>query len=240
MCDDPAMERRGDESGMNDGVAGCGSGSPLPSVREKNKLPGEAVPEPGARWDWCASVLPRKEPDTACIQRGDKHHFRGDRFDLPCIPLGGGCRRIVQGCVGREASDATLPTMTARPDRCDRGSLLQKTSACFKSGPAVQGTDRLWRFCLLPDLTLAKANWKSKSIKVLSLNNVLANQILGSGHGRHRAKKKFLAAAAGEGHRARPAASGCAEWGFPGTRRAGTRRMPAPLPIHAGRTGKPR
>ena len=93
----------------------------------KNKLPGEAVPEPGARWDGCASVLPRKEPDTACIQRGDKHHFRGDRFDLPCIPLrGGGHRQFVQVCVGREASDAILPTITVRPDRCDRDSLLQK------------------------------------------------------------------------------------------------------------------
>jgi hypothetical protein len=44
---------------------------------------------------------------------------------------------------------------------------------------------------LLPDLTLAKAIWKSKSIKVLGLNNVLANQILGSGHGRRWAEKKF-------------------------------------------------
>ena len=94
---------------------------------DKNKLPGEAVPEPGARWDGCASVLPREKPDTACIQRGDKHHFRGDRFDLPCIPLrGGGHRQFVQVCVGREASNAVLPTITVRPDRCDRDSLLQK------------------------------------------------------------------------------------------------------------------
>ena len=93
----------------------------------KNKLPGEAVPEPGARWDGCASVLPRKKPDTACIQRGDMHHFRGDRFDLPCIPLrGGGHRQFVQVCVGPEASDTTLPTITVRPDRCDRDSLLQE------------------------------------------------------------------------------------------------------------------
>jgi len=70
---------------------------------------------------------------------------------------GGGGRKVVQGCVGREASDATLRTMTARPDRCDRDSLLQKPSACFVSGPAVQITGRPWRFCLLPDLTLAKA-----------------------------------------------------------------------------------
>ncbi len=75
--------------GKDEGVAGCERELPLPSVREKNKRPGEAIPEHGARWDWCASVLPREEPDTACIQRGDKHHFRGDRFDLPCIPLGG-------------------------------------------------------------------------------------------------------------------------------------------------------
>ena len=162
----------------------------LPCLPGKNKLPGEAVPEPGARWDGCASVLPRKEPDTACIQRGDKHHFRGDRFDLPCIPLrGGGHRQFVQACVGREASDAILPTITVRPDRCDRDSLLQKTSASFISGPAVQRTGRPWRLRLLPDLTLAKANWKSKSIKVLGLNNVLANQILARGDGRHRAKK---------------------------------------------------
>lgn len=64
---------------------------------EKNKLPGEAVPEPGARWDGCAIVLPRKEPDSACIQRGDKHHFRGVRFDLPCIPLGGRSPSVCSG-----------------------------------------------------------------------------------------------------------------------------------------------
>ncbi len=51
---------------------------------------------------------------------------------------GGGCRRIDQGCVGREANDATLPTITARPDRCDRDSLLQKPSASFVSGRAVR------------------------------------------------------------------------------------------------------
>lgn len=135
---------------------------------------------------------------------------------------GGGGRKVVQGCVGREASDAPLPAMTARPDRCDRDSLLQKTSACFICGPAVRETDRPGRFCLLPGLTLAKANWKSKSIKVLDLKNVLANQILGSGNGRHRPKKN-LAEAAAAGHRARLAASECAVWGFPGTRHAGTR-----------------
>jgi hypothetical protein len=63
--------------------------APLPASVEKNKLPGEAVRESGAMWGCCASVLPRKKPDTGCIQRGDKHHFRGDRFDLPSIPLGG-------------------------------------------------------------------------------------------------------------------------------------------------------
>jgi len=129
---------------------------PFSSVK-KNKLPGEAVPEPGAKWDWCASILPRKESDTSCIQRGDKHHFRGDRFDLPCIPLGGRLPPDRSGRVGREASDATLSTVTARPDRCDRDSLLQKPSACFVSGPAIQITGRPWRFCLLLDLTLAKA-----------------------------------------------------------------------------------
>ena len=126
-------------------------------LSQKNKLPGEAVPEPGAKWGWCASILPRKESDTSCIQRGDEHHFRGDRFDLPCIPLGGRLPPDRSGRVGREASDATLSTVTARPDRCDRDSLLQKPSACFISGPAVQITGRPWRFCLLPDLTLAKA-----------------------------------------------------------------------------------
>jgi hypothetical protein len=104
---------------------------------------------------------------------------------------GGGCRRIVQGCVGREAGDATLTTMTAGPDRCDRDSLLQKTSACFISGPAVQGTEWPWRFCLLPDPTLAKANCKSKSIKVSGLNNVLANHMLGSCHSPNGAKKNL-------------------------------------------------
>ena len=135
---------------------------------------------------------------------------------------GGGGRKVVQGCVGREASDAILPTMAARPDRCDRDSLLQKTSACFICQPAFQRTGRPGRFRLLPDLTLSKGIWKSKSIKVLSLNNVLANQILGSGHGPYR-RKKNLAEAAAAGHRARLAASGGAGWGFPGTRRAGTR-----------------
>jgi len=102
----------------------------LISLPEKNKLPGETDPEPGARWDGCASVLPRKEPDTACIQRGDKHHFRGDRFDLPCIPLrGGGHRQFIQVYIGQKANNATLPTITARPDRCDRDSLLQITFA---------------------------------------------------------------------------------------------------------------
>ena len=73
------------------GLRGIGKGrdgkrAPPPTSVEKNKLPGEAVREPSAR---CASVLPRKKPDTGCIQRGDKHHLHGDRFDLPCIPLGG-------------------------------------------------------------------------------------------------------------------------------------------------------
>jgi hypothetical protein len=44
---------------------------------------------------------------------------------------------------------------------------------------------------LLPDLTLAKAIWKSKSIKVSGLKNVLSNQVIGSGHGRHQGKKIF-------------------------------------------------
>ena len=39
---------------------------------------------------------------------------------------GGGHRQFVQACVGREASNAVLPTITVRPDRCDRDSLLQK------------------------------------------------------------------------------------------------------------------
>jgi hypothetical protein len=71
------------------------------------------------------------------------------------------------------------------------GQLIAKNSASFIYGPAVQRTGRPWRLRLLPDLTLAKANWKSKSIKVLGLNNVLANQILASGDERHRAKKEF-------------------------------------------------
>ncbi len=130
--------RRGNE-GLDNAKGSAASGRALLSCLEKNKLPGEAVPEPGAKWDGCASILPRKQPDTVCIQRGDKHHFRGDRFDLPCIPhRGGGYRQIDQGCVGREANDATLPTITVRPDRCDRDSLLQKPSASFISGRAVR------------------------------------------------------------------------------------------------------
>jgi hypothetical protein len=104
---------------------------------EKNKLPGEAVPEPGAKWDVCASILPRKQPDTVCIQRGDKTTFVVTASTCLAFRTGGGCRRIDQGCVGREANDATMPTITAGPDRCDRDSLLQKTSACFVSGRAV-------------------------------------------------------------------------------------------------------
>jgi hypothetical protein len=94
--------------GKGEGVAGCGRAPLLPS--KKNKLPGEAVREPGARWDWCASVLPRKELDTACIQRGDKHHFRGDRFDLPCSPLGGA---VAVGTF-RVASDGRRATQPCR------------------------------------------------------------------------------------------------------------------------------
>lgn len=45
---------------------------------------------------------------------------------------GGGCHWIVQNCVGREASDATLQTLTARPDRCDRDSLLQENLRRFQ------------------------------------------------------------------------------------------------------------
>lgn len=88
----------------------AGSERVPPSSVEKNKLPGEAVREPGAMWDRCASVLPRKEPDTGCIQRGDKHHFRGDRFDLPCIPLGGA---VAVGSF-RVASDGRRATQLCR------------------------------------------------------------------------------------------------------------------------------
>ena len=88
---------------------------------------------------------------------------------------------IVQSCVGREASDATLPTVTAGPDRCDRDSLLQKTCAAFKGNA----------FGAYNDLTLSKAKRKSKSIKVLGLNNVLPNQVLGISGRRNRGKNKF-------------------------------------------------
>jgi hypothetical protein len=71
------------------------------------------------------------------------------------------------------------------------GQLIAENFRLFHLRASVQGTDRPWRFCLLPDLTLAKANWKSKSIKVLGLNNVLVNQFIGRANGRHRAKKNF-------------------------------------------------
>jgi hypothetical protein len=153
--------------GKGEGVAGRGRESLLPSIRKKNKLPGEAVPQPGAVTSTAIVVTA-----SICLA------FRS----------GGGCRRVGQVCIGREASDTTLPTITAWPDRCDRDSLLQKPSARLIFGPALQGRLRPWRYSFLSDLTLAKANCKSKSIKVLDLNNVLANQVLGSGSGRHRAK----------------------------------------------------
>ena len=196
----------------------------LISLPEKNKLPGETDPEPGARWDGCASVLPRKEPDTACIQRGDMHHFRGDRFDLPCIPLRGGRSPSIRSGLRRTGGERhNTADNNGKARQMRPGQLIARTSASFISGPAVQRTGRPWRLRLLPDLTLAKANWKSKSIKVLGLNNVLANQILARGKGRYRAKKNFPVATAAAGHDFQPAASGCAEWGFPETRRAETR-----------------
>lgn len=173
-----------------DGVAGCKRAPPLSQVK-KISCPAKRFPNP-ARGGMGAPAFSRAKNRTRLASSAVTSTTLVVTAST-CLAFrsGGGCRRIVQGCVGREASDATLTTMTARPDRCDRDSLLQKTSACFISGPAVQGTDRPWRFCLLPDPTLAKAICKSKSIKVSGLNNVLANQILGSSHKLNRAEKNF-------------------------------------------------
>lgn len=110
---------------------------------EKNKLPGEAVHEPGARWDGCASVLPRKEPDTACIQRGDKHHFRGDHFDLPCIPLGGRSPSVRSG-MRRTGGERHSTADNGRARQMRPGQLIAKTFRLFPlrtarkaNGPAL-------------------------------------------------------------------------------------------------------
>jgi hypothetical protein len=209
------------EPGNGRGVADCKRAPPLSQVK-KISCPAKRFPNP-ARGGMGAPAFSRAKNRTRLASSAvTSTTFVVTASTCLAFRSGGGCRRIVQVCAGREASDATLTTITARPDRCDRDSLLQKTSACFISGPAVQGTEWPWRFCLLPDPTLAKANCKSKSIKVSGLNNVLVNHMLGSCHSPNGAKKIWAAAAAAD-HRIRPAASACAKWGFPGTRRAETR-----------------
>lgn len=171
------------------GVAGL---EPVPAYpRKKISCPAKRIPNP-ARGKTGAPEFSRANNWTRLASSAVTNTtFVVTASTCLAFRSGGGCRRIVQSCTGREASGAILPTITARPDRYDRDSLLQKPSACFTSGPAVHGAGRPWRFCLLPNPTLAKAKRKSKSIKVLSLNNVLANQILGSGEDQYWAKIIF-------------------------------------------------
>ncbi len=100
------------------------------------------------------------------------------------------CLAIRSGGGGRKGRSGLRRTGGERRNPADNdgkarqmrpGQLIAENFRLFNLRTSRGRTGRPGRFCLLPSLTLAKANWKSKSIKVLGLNNVLANQILAIG-----------------------------------------------------------